>query len=162
MSQKGFTLIELVVVIFLIGIVFSITFPRIQDAVLRDHLKTATRRMIGTIKAIKHNAVREQRDYSLHFSFSNNSFWIESPEMSTEERIRARRNLRRLPSGIDVLNVWSAKKGILNSNEATIRFSKKGYVSPAFIRIASDKGRNYTLFLSPFLDKITLVDQSLQ
>ena len=58
--NKGFTLIELVVVIFLIGIVLSLTYPRIQDALLRDRLKTAARRMIGTIKEIKNNAVREQ------------------------------------------------------------------------------------------------------
>jgi hypothetical protein len=82
--------------------------------------------------------------------------------MSAEERIRARNSIRRLPPGIDVRSVWSYEEDGQRSDETAIRFSKKGYVSPAFVRLASEEGEDFTLFLSPFLGKIRLVDHLAQ
>ena len=49
-DRKGYTLIELIVVIVLIGLTLTLTIPRLQYAIVTDDLKATTRRMVGMIK----------------------------------------------------------------------------------------------------------------
>ncbi|NIR17489.1 MAG: prepilin-type N-terminal cleavage/methylation domain-containing protein, partial [Desulfobacterales bacterium] len=59
-ENKGFTLIELTVVVVLIGIIMTLTIPRFQTGILTDDLKATTRKMVGMIKGLRDEAIREQ------------------------------------------------------------------------------------------------------
>ena len=52
-KTRAYTFVELTVVIFLIGLVLGLTMPKIQFALFTDDLKTASRRMIGTVRTLK-------------------------------------------------------------------------------------------------------------
>ena len=69
---KGYTLIELIVVIILIGLIFSITAPRFQAAVLTDNLKSTTRNLIGKINELRTEAVQKQETQVLCFDLESN------------------------------------------------------------------------------------------
>ena len=79
-------MIELIVVIILIGLTLTLTIPRFQYAIVTDDLKATTRRMVGMIKGIREEAIREQKIYFLHFDLETNRFWFDSPAMTEEER----------------------------------------------------------------------------
>ncbi|MCP4680993.1 MAG: prepilin-type N-terminal cleavage/methylation domain-containing protein, partial [Desulfobacterales bacterium] len=66
-NRKGYTLIELVVVVLLIGMTMGLTTPRFREAVLTDPLKGATRKMVGIIKGIRSEAIQRHKAYSLYF-----------------------------------------------------------------------------------------------
>ena len=162
-ETKGFTLIELTVVVVLIGIIMTLTVPRFQTAILTDDLKATTRKMVGLIKGLRDEAIREQRVYFLHFDLESNRFWIDSTGMTEEERARAAEKAALLPEGIRVLDIWFSSKGKKMSGQTAIRFNKKGYVQPSAIHLGSDDdGRKFTLVLSPFLGRVKVYDRYIE
>ena len=110
-DKKGYTFIEITVVVLLIGLMMALTLPRFRYAVLTDNLKTATRRLVGMIKTIRNEAVREQQGFVLYFDLESNRFWPESSEMTEEERFISHEKASSLPSGVRILDIWLNGKG---------------------------------------------------
>jgi prepilin-type N-terminal cleavage/methylation domain-containing protein len=158
-DSRGFTLIELAVVIILIGLMISLAIPRFQYGILTDNLKQTTRRMIGTINSLRSEAVREHKGYLLHFDLESNRFWIDSTDMTEEERARASEKASIFPKGVRVLDVWVAGKGKAVAGETVILFNRKGYVSYSVIHLGSEDSREFTLVLSPFLGRVKVFEK---
>jgi prepilin-type N-terminal cleavage/methylation domain-containing protein len=151
---KGYTLIELTVVIVLIGMMLAVSIPRFRYSLLTDNLKSVTRRMIGFVKEIRNDAVREQKAYFLYLDLESNKVWVESQGMSQEEREMIRERAFTFPEDIRIMDVWRKEDGKQVHGEAAIRFTKKGYVKYTAIHIGAEDGREFTLILSPFLGTI--------
>jgi general secretion pathway protein H len=153
---KGFTLIEVMVVLIFIGIVLTLTIPRVQTGIVSDDLKASTRKMIGLIRGLKEEAVREHKTCFLHFDLETDRYWTDSAVMNEEERARAVEKAFALPAGVHVLDVWFRDKGKQMIGRTAIRFSKKGYIQPSVIHLGSEDDRVFTLELSPFLGKVKI------
>ena len=157
-SKEGFTLIELIVVMMLIGLMTAITVPRFRYALLTDNLKTATRKLAGIVKGLREDAIREHKTLILHFDLDANRFWIDSAGMTEEEQILAREKASSLPKGVRILGVWSKGKDKQVGGETAIRFNKHGYVQQSVIHLGAEDGREFTLELSPFLRRVRVVE----
>jgi len=158
-DEKGYTFLELTVVIFLIGLMVGLATPRIRYALFTDDLKGTTRTIIGLVKAVREEAVREQRAYWIHFDLESNRYWVAWASMTLEEEARARERASALPQGVRVKDIWFRTKGMQTRGEAEIRFSKKGYVPHSVIHLGSEDGRAFTLELSPFLGRIKVYER---
>jgi prepilin-type N-terminal cleavage/methylation domain-containing protein len=161
-NTKGYTFIEITVVIILIGVMASISLPKIRHAILADKLNSTSRKMIGLISSLRNDAIREQKAFYLHLDLEANRFWTDSEAMLEEERLSANENAASLPEGISVFDVWFRGKGKKQHGVVVIRFSKKGYVQESAIHLSSDDGRQFTLFLSPFLGKIKTFEDYIE
>ena len=64
-APSGFTLVELIVVIALIGMILVLAMPTTRDAVTVNNLKKASRQFIGLERSLRVDAVRDQVDYIL-------------------------------------------------------------------------------------------------
>ncbi len=157
-NTKGYTLIELIVVVILIGLMMTLTIPRFQSAMLTDDLKSTTRRMVGMIRTLRNEAIRKQKIHNLHLDLESNRFWIDSTDMTEEERVLAREKASSFPRGVRVLDVWFSGEGKKMVGETGIRFNKRGYVQPSAIHLGSEDGRIYTLVLSPFLGRVKILE----
>ena len=153
-NTKGYTFIEITVVIILIGLMASLSVPKIRHAVLTDKLKSVSRKLIGVVSNVRNDAIREQKAFYLRFDLETNRYWADSEAMTEEERLSAKENAVSLPEGIKVLDVWVRGKGKKQQGVVGIRFNKKGYVQESAIHLSSEDGRRFTLSLSPFLGKI--------
>ncbi|MCP4683153.1 MAG: prepilin-type N-terminal cleavage/methylation domain-containing protein [Desulfobacterales bacterium] len=158
-SKKGYTLIELVVVVLLIGMTMGLTIPRFRQAVLTDPLKGATRKMVGIIKGIRSEAIQRHKVYSLYFDLESDLFWIEPDDIGEEERELVRSKAASLPGDVRVRDVRINGKGKKTVGEAAIRFNEKGYIQGSLIHLNSADGREFTLMLSPFLGKVKVFDK---
>ena len=158
-DSKGYTLIELVVVSVLIGLTLTITFPRLRNTLLTDGLKGSTRELVGTIRSLRGNAIREHRSYLLYFDLESNVYWIEHDDMDVEERARAREGATSLRGGVKLKDVWSSTQGKRMSGEAAIRFSPKGYIQQSLIHLESEDDREFTIVLRPILRRIRVLDE---
>jgi len=161
-KTKGYTFIELTVVVFLIGLTLVLTVPKFRYAMLTDDLKATVRRMVGTVRSLKNEAIREQKIYTLHFDLESNRFWIESADMTDEGRDLAYENAFQLPEGVRILDVWSGARGKKVDGKAAIRFTKKGYIEQSVIHLAAEDGREFTLELSPFLGKVKVSEKYIE
>ncbi|MCG6879932.1 MAG: prepilin-type N-terminal cleavage/methylation domain-containing protein [Deltaproteobacteria bacterium] len=158
-NRKGFTLIELVVVISLIVMMIGLTMPQIRNALLSDNLKRTALRMTGLAKNLRDEAMREEKTFGLYLDMAQQRYWTGFEAMTEEELALARENAQKLPDDVKILDVWYKTEGKVNEGEAVILFFKKGYVQPSAIHLGDDEDRRLTVVLSPFGGKVKVLDK---
>ncbi|WP_457572840.1 prepilin-type N-terminal cleavage/methylation domain-containing protein [Desulfolithobacter sp.] len=146
----GFTLLELLVVMVLIGIMTVLAVPRLYSTLLTDPLKSSARRLIGLVAETSQQAVRSPQGYYLHLDLGEGRVWAsaESEEVETPADQAA---LLHLPEQVRIRDVVSAHGGRRSMGSTTIWFSRKGYVDKTLIHLQDRDGNELTLLLSPFL-----------
>jgi len=158
-GAKGFTLIELAVVIALLGAFLGLTIPRFQHYLVADELKATTRKIVGLVREVRNEAIREQRVYAIHLDIESNRWWIQHADMEDEEMMSAKEEAFALPGGVRILDVWCRGEGKQAYGDIAISFSKKGYVDQTLINIGGEAAREFTVELSPFLGVVKVHDR---
>jgi general secretion pathway protein H len=157
-NERGYTLIELSVVVLLAGMMLLIAVPRIRDAVLSDDLKTATRRLVGASRELKNEAIREQVDYLLHLDLSHPGFWTYSADTTPEKLSEIRKQPASFAKDVAIADFSRPGEEKQTEGEAEIRFYRQGYVDPVVIHLKKDD-RVFTVIFHPFLDKVTVYEE---
>ncbi len=162
LDKQGYTLIELIVVIVMIGIILTFAAPRLRIAFLNDPLKTAARKMVGIVHNLRNEAVRQRQTYTLHLDLNSSKSWTTWDLMTVEEQTLAREQASSLPVDVRIRDVWIKGKGKVAEGEASIRFTPMGYTQAAAVHLRSPDGREITLELSPFISKVTVIDKYVE
>jgi general secretion pathway protein H len=157
-QADGYTLIELVVVMLLIGLMLFLAVPRIRHTLIDDSLKSAVRHITGVAKALRYEAVREQVDYVLHLDLNNNAVWTYSTDMTPEKRSERQKNAFKFPMDVKIADIYRIGKEKQNDGDATITFFKRGYVQPTVVHLAKGD-RAFTMVFQPFLSAVEHYDQ---
>jgi len=160
-NSKGYTFIELTVVILLVGLMLALTIPRFRDAILMDTLKSTSRKLAGIVKNLRGRAFREHKNFILHFDLESNRFWIDSTDMTEKERGLAHEKASSLPKDVHILGIKLGPEGKNADKDTTIRFDKKGYVQQSIISLGSEDGRELSIVLSPFLPRVKILKNTL-
>jgi prepilin-type N-terminal cleavage/methylation domain-containing protein len=158
-TAKGYTLIELTVVVFLIGVMLAVSIPRFRYSLITDNLKSTTRKIVGLVKNLRNEAIREQKIYFLHVDIEANKLWIEFDAITEEEREMAQEKAFHLPVDVRIVDFWTKSNGKTTEGEVAIKFNKKGYVDQTIIHLGAEDGREFSLVLHPFLAKIESYDK---
>ena len=74
--KKGFTLVEILVVIGLLTVILAIAVPQVQRHVINLHLKSAARGVESDIFELKQKALSENTPFSIIFDSVENSYTI--------------------------------------------------------------------------------------
>lgn len=158
-SNKGYTLIELVAVVVLLGLFLTISVPKLRETFFSGNLKSAVRRLTGTIEQLRGDAVREHKEFWLNLDLDSESYWITSSDMNDKEIEEVTRI--RLPSGVNLIDVASISGKVMDGSTA-IRFSPRGYVEESLIHLGDGSDNVYTLFLPSFLPKVKIENQYIE
>ncbi len=75
-SQKGFTMIELLVVTILVSALVYIAVPRLRSST-DFNIKSASRSLTGTIKYLYNEAAFKKEMYRLVFDVDRDEYWVE-------------------------------------------------------------------------------------
>jgi prepilin-type N-terminal cleavage/methylation domain-containing protein len=161
-DKKGYTLIELIVVIVMIGIVLAFAAPRLRHALLNDPLKAVARKMVGVIHNLRNEAVRERQAYRLHFDLNANRFWITSASMTGDGKALAQEEAAPLPADVRIRDVWIKGEGKIAEGQVPILFTPRGYTQMSAVHLRSQDGREITLELSPFISKVNVLDRYVE
>lgn len=158
LKKNGYTLIELAVVVFLLGLMVYLSVPRIRDTLIKDEMKSTVRRLIGAVRELRSAAVREQVDYVLHLDLYNHAFWTYSVDMTTEKRDERKKKAFHFPDGLKIADVSQLGLEKKADGEIDINFFKQGYVQPTIIHLAR-ADQYFTIVLSPFFSKIKVYEK---
>jgi len=97
MDNRGFTLLELVVVMGLLGLMLVVTVPRFRQVLATNELKASIRKIVGLVGEVRDRAIRNHKDYRLHIDIGANRFWVVGDGASAEDVILAREKGFQLP-----------------------------------------------------------------
>ncbi len=151
--DRGFTLLELIVVITLLGIMLVFTVPRFHETLLLDENKKSSRWIIKKIQFLKEASIRDQKQYVLHIDLDTGRFWETDASMSAEDAESAALSAYSLPDDLKIADIEYPGRGKIDSGQADIIFYKGGYSDKVLIHIQEDD--NYISYLiEPFLSEI--------
>lgn len=151
---SGFTLLELIVVITLLGVMLMMTVPRFHATLFLDESKTASRWIVGKTQTLKEAAIRNQKDYTLHIDLDAERFWETDESMPPEAIETAAVNAASLPEGLKIIDIEYSIGGKINSGRADITFYKYGYSDKVFIHL-QDGESQVSYLIEPFLSEVS-------
>jgi general secretion pathway protein H len=135
-SLTGFTLLELVIVLFIIGLASAVVF----FSAVRIHEKTLfneeARKLFLTIKHAREISLIERRDVVFNLDAEQNNYWIAYGED-------------------DVVNIHSLPRGFGITGDL-IYFFPKGNSSGGTVKIDNGKGKEYTIEVDRVLGTPTI------
>jgi prepilin-type N-terminal cleavage/methylation domain-containing protein len=157
-GSSGFTLVELLVVIVLVGVMLAFAVPSTRDVLTGDNLKKASRQLIGMEKKLRVEAVRDQMDYILCLDLPNSAYWVVASDMTPEKQDEIKKRPQHLPSGVVILDIVGENNKKQSVDEARIKFGKKNICSPVVIHLAYEENR-MTMVINPFLGVTDVYDK---
>ncbi len=163
-ESSGFTLIELMVVVFLLGAFFSVAMPRVfktDDMSLRS----ASRGLVTTIRYLYSKSIFEKRIYKLSFDIDAGEYWagaLEGNQFRSEEGSGYGR--RKLPNGVFFSDIQTERtQGKVGSGrDAFILFLPTGIVDSAVIHLRTGKDNFFTLSTNPYTGATKVYDEYVE
>ena len=106
---------------------------------------------------LREKAISDQVSYILNFDIREKKLWYFSTTASEEEQEWAMERAYYLPDEVEIEDIWTWSSG-KHYDDATIIFSRKGYIEQSMIHLQSEDGRQLSLELTPFLGSIKIHD----
>jgi len=157
-QAEGFTLIELIVVIALMGLMLFFSLPRLQNNPFLNDTKKSSRWLISKVQTLRESAIRDQKRYTLHFDLDSGRVWETHESMSPEEIESAVMDSYALPEDLRIIDIEYPSEGKIYSGQAEIIFNKAGYTNKALVHMQD--GDTYLSFLiEPFLSSIEFFEK---
>lgn len=157
-EHSGFTLVELLVVIALVGMILTLAVPTTRDAMTVNNLKKASRQFIGLARELQADAVRNQLDHILVLNIPGASYYIVTADMTSEKEEDIKKNGKKLPSGVAILDMINPRNEKVADGEVRIKFGKNNVGPPLVLHLAEEEDR-MTLVLNPFLGITAVYDR---
>lgn len=158
-AERGFTLLELMVVITLIAIMLGLAMPRLGAALVSDPTTKVSRWLINNIGALKTEAVRKQKQYALRIDLDRQRLWVIHEGMSEEAEAAAEEEQAyQLPEDVQLHSLLIPGQDPISSGTTDLNFYPKGYSDRALIQLSNDDGERYTFWVEPFLVRVSRLD----
>jgi type IV fimbrial biogenesis protein FimT len=118
--SKGFTLIELVVTVTLIGVLLTIAVPSFRSLILNQGIKTASYDLFSALQLARSEAIKRNDNTTLKAGATTDGAW------TTGWRV--------LDSSSNVIRSWNVASNLTiaetaNSGVTSITFARDGHVS---------------------------------
>lgn len=155
----GFTLLELIIVVFLIGLFLVVSVPALRDTLVSDPLRSSARKMIGYLSGVRDKAVREQQPYVIFIDLDENRLWyrLESDTLAGRDEL-PEKGLLQLPESVDLRDVWIRTTGTESRGVRELWLNRQGYLDRTIFHLENDDGEAISLVLSPFLPGVEVQD----
>ena len=76
-GKKGFTLVEMLVILAIISMLMGITIPFTAGFGKGLRIKTSARAILGTLRLARSSAITQRDKYAVVFDVKNNEYWIQ-------------------------------------------------------------------------------------
>jgi len=156
--QRGFTLLELVVVVAVIGTVAFLTVPRLRLPGQTDDLEAAARWIMTQHHKLRIEAVRQQHRYRLHCDLDAQRLWVSHDGMDETGRAEASEEAFRLQGGARLDLVRLADGREFRTGQKALVYFPDGHSYLAQILLREGSGRHLAVRVEAFLPEARLFD----
>ncbi len=156
-DDRGFTLMEIIVVSVLIVVFLSLALPSVRSTLVSSELDTAARKLAGAVTEVRQLAVQEHVAYELTFDISGQRYWYEK-EGTVHPFGEQPENLTKLPENAILAKIETTENGVINTGTATLWISKKGYMDQLEIYLRDKDKEQRILYFAPFGGLLRITD----
>jgi general secretion pathway protein H len=165
-NTRGFTLLELLIVLTIIGLMSTLVVPRLVGPMSNLNLKTASQKISASLRYARSQAASEKATYVALFDFDTNRLVVINPPIpppakrdvpvNSREAVdkmlgEAPENEKDRPAGFKTYNLPDgvklakgvSREGEFNSGFFRIFFFPSGGSSGGEITVANERGRQY-------------------
>ena len=150
-GSPGFTLLELMVVILILGFVFLLTFPNFRAFLEPRDAKRAVLQLVGSMRYAQSQAATTKQRFRLNLNLKGNTYWV-SREGERDSFLRDSSPLGKdndLPAGVTFLDVSHPERGKMREGTAYVEFSPTGWADECEIHLRRGEEEIFTIFVHP-------------
>jgi len=156
---NGFTLLEIVVVLFMIGLLLLLIYPKVQT-LTENGLQTASRHLVATIQYLYHEAMATRQVHRLSYDLQGDAYQVRVVHAHGELGMPASPLGRRvpLPRGVVFQDVVTLYQGKVTEGEAFTQFSPAGLVGKTVIHLTDQDQQVFTLTINPLTGRVKVYE----
>lgn len=167
-KSGGFTLIELIIVIFIIGLISAIAYPQYK-ILSRANLRETSMKLAGTIRYLYARAIMDKKYWRLAIDLDQNQIWSERLDKSPDGAgltfiPTTTRGMKKiiLPKGVEFRDVEVSGRNLRTNGIEYINFSPYGGVDKASIHLKHHEEEwVFTLATKPFTGRVAIFDHDV-
>ncbi len=138
-DSRGFTLVELAVVVLIVGVISGIVFTRIDALIPGERLRGSAAEVVGAVRFARSAARSRRIEVAVEYDIDENRLTVRGffPPGSQEEDSEVILS-RRLAEGIRILEVRYGESAVASRGRVTVSFTPSGSVGEHMVTLASD------------------------
>jgi prepilin-type N-terminal cleavage/methylation domain-containing protein len=160
-GASGFTLLEIAVVIFIMGLVMSLVIPYFGG--LHDsELKSEARQLAGRASYLYDAASSQRVIYRITFDLDHNTYFVTrldpyapNPKFALFTGLWGRQIV--MPPGVELRDVAVEGIGIVRTGSISCQFYPDGYADATVIHMATVGGRVLTLSIHALTGSVSIM-----
>ncbi|MBU3911009.1 MAG: GspH/FimT family pseudopilin [Candidatus Omnitrophica bacterium] len=151
-NSIGFTLVEMLVVLAIVGMLLGISIPFTTGFGKGLRIKTASRAILGTLRVARSSAITYRDRKMVVFDVQEGEYWIQDEDGNISEK------KLRLPSSIKFRLPEDSEADPVTFENDTVIFAPSGAVEGqnGYITISDKKGKSMTISIINSTGKITI------
>ena len=143
-SNSGFTLFELLIVVFLVSLMLSLAIPSFT-VVGESKIKSDSKKLASVLRYLNDSAVSLKETFTLNVDFRDNLILYKGPEGKKKEKLES----------ISAVELQS--KGVVKEGDLIIFFGPLG-ASEAFSFFLQDNDNAMTVAFNPISGRVKIVN----
>ncbi len=158
-KQSGFTLIELMVVMFLIAMTLGLVAPKIFSGLFSDEVKDSTRMIAGLLAEARNKALISRESHYLFFDFQRQTFWFTADANASQSLEGLDDDAGHPLEPVRLIDFQDNTGKTLNQGIVKIEFFPSGLVRPLLIHLSDDEAdTRKTIRVKPFNHRLKIYD----
>jgi general secretion pathway protein H len=143
--QGGFTIIELLVVMVIMALAYTLASPMISSGVSGAELKASARQLAAGLRKARSEAISRRQESSLTIDVEGHQF-----QLSGDARVY------RLPKSVAV-KLFTAQSELVNDSAGAIRFFPDGGSTGGRITLSAN-ARNYDVDINWLTGQVVIIE----
>jgi len=160
--SRGFTLIELIVVLIVLGVAASIVFPKLGGFLLKEPEPWQSGRKLVRVARYAHEwAVTTESALSLHIDMETGNYWVadQAAEGGASEQTRGRGLRGRLADEVKITDVQWPGDDRVTEDVLVIEFRPDGWNDSVAVRMTSSDAKTVEIVFGERLGEVELVSE---
>ena len=159
-ASGGYTFVELITVILIIGVLFSLVFPNFQNFLISSQNKKGISIFEDTLNSVSQTCMENKKTLYFFLDLESQEYWIEGEtQVETEESEENEEiNFSSLPEDIFI---YKAKNSSYETTSDTISFGffPDGIREFGLLYLKNlEDGKEYTIFLHPYSQRVKILE----